>query len=129
MGQLEQRLRDIEAFTAWLEAQPRTPGLLRVAALRWLDTTTEEHVNAQRLAQANQAAHRRLADDGPGVLDTFARIVHIFAPPGAPPAETLYIRSVFNAVGSVLLVTGPADAAPADIIAAARRMVISLTDE
>src|SRR5438128_431577 len=34
---MEQRRRDLDAFLEWLRAQPRTPGLLRTAALRWLD--------------------------------------------------------------------------------------------
>jgi AcrR family transcriptional regulator len=95
--------------------------------LRWLDTTTEEHVHGQRLALANPAAQRRLTDNGRSMADTFDRIVAVVAGPDAPATEALYIRTVFNAVGSVLTATPGRHVQPADIIAAARRMVLAMT--
>ncbi|MEU7799648.1 helix-turn-helix domain-containing protein [Micromonospora arborensis] len=124
---METRQRDVEDFLAWLQGQPRTPGLLRTAALRWLDATTEEHVHGQRLALANPAAQRRLAEDGHSMADAFDRIVAVFAGPDAPAAEALYIRTVFNAVGSVLTAMPGRYVQPADVIATARRMVLAMT--
>ena len=124
---METRQRDVEEFLAWLEAQPPTPDLLRTAALRWLDTTTEEHVHGQRLALANPAAQRRLTDNGRSMADTFDRIVAVVAGPDAPATEALYIRTVFNAVGSVLTAMPGRHVEPTDIIATARRMVLAMT--
>jgi AcrR family transcriptional regulator len=125
---LEQRRRDVETFLEWLEGQPRTPGLLRTAGLRWLDATTEEHVHAQRLALSNQAAHRRISSDGEvDVPFAFERVIAYFAPDGTSATEVLYLRTVFNAVGSVLTATYGTKADPGDVIAAARRMVLALT--
>ncbi|MEV6631715.1 helix-turn-helix domain-containing protein [Actinoplanes sp. NPDC051470] len=125
---LEQRRRDVDTFLEWLETRPRTPGLLREAALRWLDNTGEEHVYAQRFALANQAIQRRLGGPELSVPAAFERVVAHFAGPGAPAADVLYIRAVFNTVGSVLAATyGAADVNPADVLAAARRMVLALT--
>jgi AcrR family transcriptional regulator len=124
---LETRQRDVEEFLAWLQAQPRTPGLLRTAALHWLDTTTEEHVRGQQLALANPAAQRRLTGDSGSMADMLDRIVAVFAGPDAPPAEALYIRTVFNAVGSVLTAMPGPRVEPADIISTARRIVLALT--
>lgn len=125
---MEQRRRDVDTFLAWLRAQPRTPELLRAAALRWLDTTTEEHVHAQRLALVNLAAHRRLAEPGrPGMTDVFEQVVDVFADDSASLAERLYIRTVFNAVATVLVAAQGLEATPADILTAARRTVESLT--
>jgi len=124
---METRQHDAEEFLTWLQDQPRTPDLLRVAALRWLDTTTEEHVHGQRLVLANPAAQRRLTDDGHRMADTFDRIVAVFAGPDAPATETLYIRTVFTAVGSVLTAMPDSHIQPADIIATARRMVLAMT--
>jgi AcrR family transcriptional regulator len=124
---LDTRQRDVEEFLSWLHGQPRTPGLLRTAALRWLDTTTEEHVHGQRLALANPAAQRRLTGNGGGMADTFDRIVAVFAGPDAPATEALYIRTVFNAVGSVLTAMPGRHVQPADIVATARRVVLAMT--
>lgn len=126
---MAQRRRDVDAFLAWLEDQPRTPALLRTAALRWLDATTDEHVHAQRLALANQAAHRRIrGDNSLSVPGAFEFIIAFFAEPRATPADALYLRAVFNTVVSVLAATYGAPFEPAAVRAAARRMVIALTE-
>ncbi|MFJ9427029.1 TetR/AcrR family transcriptional regulator [Streptomyces sp. NPDC101249] len=125
---LEGRRRDLDAFLEWLGAQPRTPGLLREAALRWLDATTEEHVHAQRLALANQAAQRRVQGDGEiGIPAAFEQVIAHFTDEDTPAAEVLYVRTVFNAVGSVIASTFGAPAAASDVIAAARRTVVAMT--
>jgi len=125
---METRQHDVEEFLTWLRDQPRTPGLLRAAALRWLAHTTEEHVHGQRLALANPAVRRRLADDGHGMADVFDDIVAVLAGPDARPADALYIRTVFNAVGSVLTAMPSRHVEPADILAAAHRIVLALTE-
>jgi AcrR family transcriptional regulator len=124
---METRQHDVEEFLAWLRDQPRTPGLLRTAALRWLDHTTEEHVHGQRLALANPAVQRRLTPDGHRMADLFDQIVAVIAGPDTPAAEALYIRTAFNAVGAVLTAMPAQDPSPADVLAAARRIVLALT--
>jgi AcrR family transcriptional regulator len=126
---METRQRDVEEFLDWLRAEPRTPGLLRTAALRWLDTTTEEHVHGQRLALANPAVQRRLTGNGSSMADTVDAIAEVFAGPNAPAVEALYIRTVFSAVSAVLTAMPARHVKPADIIAAARRMVLAMTPE
>jgi AcrR family transcriptional regulator len=125
---METRQQDVDEFVTWLEAQPRTPGLLRTAALRWLDTTTEEHVHGQRLALANPAAQRRLTAGGGTMADAVDRMVAVFTTPGAAAEEALYIRTAFNAVGAVLTAMPARDTDPAAILAAARRVVLALTE-
>jgi hypothetical protein len=61
------------------------------------------------------------------MADMFDRIVAVFAGPGAPPAEVLYIRTVFNAVGAVLTAMPGPHAQPAHVISTARRIVLALT--
>ncbi|AGL17884.1 TetR/AcrR family transcriptional regulator [Actinoplanes sp. N902-109] len=124
---MQTRQHDAEEFLTWLLAQPVAPGLLRTAALRWLDATTEEHVHGQRLALANPAVQRRLSGNSHAMAGTFDRVVAVFTGPEPAMADLLLVRTVFNAVGSVLTAAPDTKAEPADIIAAARRMVLALT--
>ncbi|GAA2567842.1 hypothetical protein GCM10010435_47010 [Winogradskya consettensis] len=126
---MEERRRDVDTFLTWLEAQPRTPGLLRAAALRWLDSTTDEHVHAQRLALANLAAHQRLGSRELSVPGAFEQIIAFFAGPDPAPADVIYLRLAFNSVSSAIIAAQGLPVTPADIIAAARRTVLALTTE
>jgi AcrR family transcriptional regulator len=124
---MEERRRDVDAFLAWLKTQEGTPGLLRTAALRWIDQTTDEYVHGQRFAQANVAAQRRLSNREASVPAAFEQVVSFFTDEHTPSAEVLYINTIFGAVGAVLTATFGSPIEPADILAAARRMVLAMT--
>ncbi|MFI7125589.1 TetR/AcrR family transcriptional regulator [Nonomuraea sp. NPDC050153] len=125
---MQSRREEVEEFVTWLKAQPRTPDLLRTAALRWLDATTEEHIHAQRLALGSQAASQRRFRGGENSVPVaFEEVIAHFVDKDTPPEEALYVRTLFNAVGSVIMATFGRETAPADILAAARRVVMAMT--
>ena len=124
---METRQRDVEDFLAWLQGQPRTPGLLRTAALRWLDGTSEEHVHGNGWPWPT----RPPSGAWPTTAAVWRTCLTASSPSSpartSPTADALYVRTVFNAVGSVLTAMAGRYVPPADIIATARRMVLAMT--
>ena len=124
---VEQRRRDLDTFLAWVDAQPRTPDLLREAALRWLDGTTPENLHGMRLAMANPTMHQHLVGEELDVRSAFDQVIAVFIEPDASAGERTYVRMVFDTVSAALLAAHGTDATPADVLAAARRAIIALT--
>lgn len=125
---MSERRRDLDELVEWITAQPRTPDLPRRAALRWLDGTGPQHLQAMLLAHANQPLIRRLAEKGEDVRAAFDRVVDLLAPEGAGPQERLLLLMAFDTAGAALLAAKPAATDPADILAAARRATLALTE-
>ncbi|MFI7100696.1 TetR/AcrR family transcriptional regulator [Streptomyces sp. NPDC050161] len=115
------RRADLDALVAWITAQPRTPDLPQRAALRWMTDTTTEHLQAMRLAQANQPLMRRLAGEGKDVRSAFDTVVDLLAGEDASTVDRLLIRMTFDTTAAALLAAKGTDAGPDDVIAAARR--------
>ncbi|MCC3774680.1 TetR/AcrR family transcriptional regulator [Streptomyces sp. UNOB3_S3] len=126
---LTARHRDLDDLVGWIAAQPRTPDLPRRAARRWLDSTTPEHLQAMRLAHANQPLVRRLAADGKDVRTGFDRVIDLLADENASPQDRILLRMSFDTAGAALLAALGTDADPADILAAARRAGRALAGE
>ena len=124
----EGRRRDVQRLLDWITEQPRTPDLLQRTALRWIDATTEENLQAMRLAHANQPMIRRMAGNRTDVRTAMEEVVAQFVDDDTPPARHLMIRMAFNAPAAALLSAQGADLTSADIIAAARQDAIALTD-
>jgi len=125
---VEQRRHDLDEFVSWIRAQPRAPGLLRTAALRWLDQTTPEHLHAMRLALANPTVQQRLVGSDLDVRSAFDTVVDLFVDPETPDTEQLLVRMVFDTVSAALL-SAHGTAASADaVLAAAREASIALTE-
>ncbi|MCB5909157.1 TetR/AcrR family transcriptional regulator [Streptomyces pinistramenti] len=118
---MAERRADLDALVDWINTQPRTPDLPQRAALRWMAGTTTEHLQAMRLAQANQPVMRRLAGDGKDVRSAFGAVVDLLAGEGASAADRLLIRMTFDTTRAALLAAQGTDAGPDDVIAAARR--------
>ncbi|MGE7434511.1 MULTISPECIES: TetR/AcrR family transcriptional regulator [Kitasatospora] len=121
------RRRDLDDLVDWVAAQPRTPDLPQRAALRWLDGTTPDHLRAMRLAHANQPLMRRLAESGKDVRTAFDRVIDLLAEDGASAQDRILLRMTFDTASAALLAALGTDADPADVIAAARRASLALT--
>jgi AcrR family transcriptional regulator len=130
-GLTEQRWHEIDDLVEWISAQQASPGLLREAALRWMESTTPERLQLMRFAQANQPVMRRLAADGKSIRTRFDRVIDLFVDDEdatASAEDRLFVRMVFDTVGAALISAQGTDASPDDVIAAARRATIALTD-
>jgi len=125
---VEQRRHDLDVFVSWVQAQPRTPGLLRTAALRWLDQTTPEHLHAMRLALANPTVQQRLVGSDLDVRSAFDAVVDLFVGPDTPVEEQLVVRMTFDTVSAALLSAHGTAAEAADVLGAARRATIALAE-
>ena len=124
-----QRRRDLDTFVAWLADQPRTSGLLRSAALRWLDTTTPEHLHAMRLALASPTVQHRLVGGDLDVRSAFDRVIGHFVDSETAADEQIRIRMVFDTVSAALLSAHGTNADSTAILTAARRATLMLTRE
>jgi len=124
----ERRLRDVEELLEWVAEQPRDASLLQATALRWVETTTEETLQAMRLAHANQPAVRRMEATGHDVRSGIEQVVQLFVADDAPASHRLMVRMAFNSVASALLSAYGAPVTVADIITAARANTIALTN-
>jgi hypothetical protein len=81
-----------------------------------------------RLAQANQPVMRRLAAGGKDVRAGFDVVIDLLVEDDATELDRLCTRMVFDTVSAALLAARGTAASPADVIAAARRATIALTD-
>jgi AcrR family transcriptional regulator len=120
---MEERRHELDTLLAWVLAQPPAPDLLRRAALRWIDSTTPERIQAMLLAQANQPMMRRLVAQGRDVRSGFDTIIDALTSDG----DRLYTRMAFDTVSAALLAAKGTDATHADVLTAARRATIALT--
>ncbi|CAN5197150.1 TetR family transcriptional regulator [soil metagenome] len=123
---MRDRAGEVAELIEWIEQHAELDGLLRAAALHWLDRTTSERLTAMRLAQSNQPVIRRMAGSAE-TGDPFDRVFELLLGPNAAIAEQLHARLVFNAVNAVLLASRGVGGSPDDILAVARQMVIHLT--
>jgi AcrR family transcriptional regulator len=123
---MKDREGEIAQLVEWIEQHAKLDGLLRAAALRWLDRTTPERLEGMRLAQSNQPLVRRLAGTADR-SDSFERVFDLLLGPNASVADQLHARLVFGAVNAVLLASRGVAGTPDDILTVARQMVIQLT--
>src|SRR4051812_3475264 len=115
---VEERRQELDALHAWIADQPPAPDLLRRAALRWIDSTTPERIQAMLLTLANQPLMRRLVAQGRDVRSGFDAVIDLLAADG-DGVDRVYARMVFDTVGAALLAAKGTDATPAEVIAAA----------
>ncbi|MFD9128527.1 TetR/AcrR family transcriptional regulator [Kitasatospora sp. NPDC059571] len=87
-----ERREEVRALVAWIEDRPRTPGLVREAALRWVAGTTSEHLQMMRLTQANQPVVRRLAESGQGIPTAFDEVIRLLVDEDAGEPERAEVR-------------------------------------
>lgn len=123
---LTERRHDLDDLVAWIEEQPRTPDLPQRAAVRWVATTTPEHLQAMRLAHANQPVVQRLVGGGKDVRSAFDKVVDLLVGADASQEDRLYLRMMFDTAGAALLAAQGTDADPADVVAVARRATRAL---
>jgi AcrR family transcriptional regulator len=124
---LTERQRDLDSLISWIQDQPRTPDLARQAAVRWLEGARPEHLQALRLAQANQPLMRRLVDSGNDVRSGFERVIDLLVEPGTSVQARVVLRMAFDTVGAALLAAQGTSASPEEIIGAARLATVALT--
>lgn len=123
-----ERRRDVDDLVEWILVQPATPDLPQRAVLRWVESTTPERLQAMRLAMANQPIMRRLVERGEDVRSAFDRVVDVLVPDDASPTDRLLIRMAFDTVGAALVAAEPAGTDPAEVLAAAQRASVALTE-
>ncbi|PRY40556.1 TetR/AcrR family transcriptional regulator [Umezawaea tangerina] len=124
---MAERMSELDNLVEWISAQPPAPDLLRRAAVRWIDSTTPERIQAMLLAHANQPVMKRLAGSGNDVRTGFDAVIALFAGEDASEADRLYVRMAFDTVGAALLTARNTRATPEEVIATARRATIALT--
>ncbi|AHI01438.1 hypothetical protein GCM10010174_09610 [Kutzneria viridogrisea] len=115
------RRHDLDEFLEWIAAQPRTADLPRRAVRHWLERVTPEHLQAMRLAHANQPLMRRLASSGRDVRAEFGRVVDLLLGEGAGEQDRLLLRMAFDTASAALLASLGADTAPDVVLAVARK--------
>ena len=123
-----ERRHEVDDLVEWIAAQPAAPDLLQRAALRWLDGTTPERLAAIRLVHANQPIMKRLVDRGEDVRSAFERVVDLFVDAHTTPQDQLLVRMTFDTLGAAILAAQGAAAGPDEIMVAARRACIALSD-
>lgn len=128
LGLMQERLHELDSLVDWITAQPPNPGLIREAALRWVESATPERLQLMRLAHANQPVMRRFAENGNDIRTGFDRVIDLFVDNNATEADRLHVRMVFDTVGAALLAAQGTQASPQDVIAAARQAIIALTE-
>ena len=124
---LSDRRAEIEDMLAWIDDQPRDPGLLQRAALRWVDSTSPQRLQGMRFAHANGPVMARLAKEEGGLRSWFDDLVGHVLPADAPVTERLRARMAFDTVSAALFAALGTDATEQDILSAARQATISLT--
>lgn len=125
---VEERRHEVDDLVEWIAGQPAAPDLLQQAAARWVDGTTPERLQAIRLAHANQPVIRRFADRGADVRSALDRVVDVLLGEDATPEDRLLTRMAFGTVGAALLAAQGTGAGPGEILSAARRASVALSD-
>jgi AcrR family transcriptional regulator len=126
-GLMEQRRHELDDLVEWISAQPRTPDLLRNAALRWVESSTPERLEVMRFAQANQPVMKRLKGSGKDIRSAFDVVIDLLVDDDATEQDRLYARMVFDTISAAMIAARGTAATPADVLAAARRATIALT--
>jgi AcrR family transcriptional regulator len=124
---VQQRRHDLDELVNWIAAQPRTPDLLQRAALRWIESTTPERLQAMRLIHANEPVLRRLVECGQDVRSGFERVITLLCDDDATEQDRLLTRMAFDTVSAALLAAQRTDASPTVVIAAARVAAVALS--
>jgi len=124
---LTQRRRELDELVEWIRAQPRSPDLVRRAALRWVNGTTSERLDGMRLVQNNGPVLRTLLEGGDDVRSAFDEVVDLLVGADATETDRLLVRMAFDTVGAALLSAQRTRADREDVLAAARRATIALT--
>jgi AcrR family transcriptional regulator len=124
---VQQRRHDLDELVNWIAAQPRTPDLLQRAALRWIESTTPERLQAMRLIHANEPVLRRLVECGQDVRSGFERVIALLCDDDATEQDRLLTRMAFDTVSAALLAAQRTDASPTVVIAAARVAAVALS--
>ncbi|GAA2703011.1 TetR/AcrR family transcriptional regulator [Actinoplanes palleronii] len=124
---LDSRRAEFDDLMSWIDTQEPGPGLLRGAALRWVESTTPQRIMAMRFAHANGPMMARLAAQGGNIRSWFDDVIDRILPPGAPVSERLLARMAFDSVSAALFAAQAHPAGDEEVLAAARAATIALT--
>ncbi|TQS42518.1 TetR/AcrR family transcriptional regulator [Cryptosporangium phraense] len=122
-----QRRSEMDAVLAWVDEHAGEPELLRGAALRWVDSTTPQRIQALRFAHANRPVMARLTAATGAPRSWFDEVVGRILPADAPMPDRLRARMAFDTVSAALFAAHDTDATEADVLTAARAATIALT--
>jgi AcrR family transcriptional regulator len=129
---VDDRRDELDDLLAWIDAQPSDPThpdrILRATALKWIDSTSPQRVQAMRFAHANRPIMSRLAADGGDIRSWFDEVVDRVVPDESPLEQRIRARMAFDTVSAALFAALGTDATTDDVLAAARTATIALTE-
>lgn len=122
---LEERQAELDDFVEWVRNQERRPDLLARAALRWLDTVTDERIAGMQFAMANRPAMKRLAV-GEGFRGGIDAAIEEILPADAPLEVRLHAQLVFEILPTVVSAARGTGATTGQVLQVARHAVLAL---
>jgi AcrR family transcriptional regulator len=119
--------QQVAGLVDWARAQPRTPTLRREILLRWSDIMQAHGLAAFRFVVANRQVVDELSPDRHGGMqERLVELYAMLAPPGASVDDQLRTRLALMSINMAGLTGADIDADEAEILAAARRLALSL---
>lgn len=129
----EERGSEAERLLIWLRQQPRTPELLALAVLRWVDALTAEKLQGIRFMNANPLITRNLTGSPGGhrigenlnhVVDELTALL-----PDSSPQNVLLLRMAVLSVNAAVQAAPPADTSDEVVVAVAQRAARAILSE
>ena len=128
----EQRGSEAAELAEWAERQPRSPGLIREAVLRWVDSFSAEKLQGIRFLRGNPFIGRALAEaEGDRIGDPLNRLSALLVGllPEPSPADEVLVRMALLSINAAVEAGIGADVPDAEVVAAARRAAEALIRE
>ncbi len=126
----DERGTEAEQLVQWLGEQPRTPGLLETAVLRWVGSFSEDKLRGIRFMAANPLVVRDIADssgDRIGApLNAFVDELAALLPDRGPESTLLLRMSILSINAAVQAAAHCAVPDDATILAAAHKAALAL---
>ena len=129
----DERGSEAEQLLAWLREQPRRPGLLEAAVLRWVDSFTAEKLQGIRFMTANPLVARALTSRpggnriGASLTDLTDELAALLPDPS--PQNVMLLRMAVLSINAAVQAAPPAGAGDEVVIAGARRAARALLAE
>ena len=118
----EERATEAEDLAAWLREQPRSPRLLEVAVLRWVETFSTDKLHGIRFMAANPLIARTMSRvEGDRIGSNLAAFADelVALLPSPTPANTLLVRMSILSINAAVAAAADSDMADDEIVKAA----------
>jgi AcrR family transcriptional regulator len=124
----EERGNEAEQLLTWVREQPRTPGLLTEAVLRWVGSFTADKLHGIRFLSANPLIARpggeRIGAGLTGFADELTTLL-----PDPSPRNVLLLRMAVLSINAAVQAAPPAGISDDDVVAAAQQAARALLAE